>query len=362
MPIVEAAETILRREFAFHSVEESKDGRWYIIDGLRLMSVTTALKAIGKLGLVKKAASLAAEFAFLELPALVAASRKPPCGNTWSRCDHDGDPCERCACRRCQACVQRWVADRHEREWARRADEGIRVHDAAEWWSYHGEIKDHDDDIASYLNSFRMFVEDYGITPDDVLLAEALLIHRDIGAAGQTDGIIRLHAERSEKAAKDISRLTQVPWRKAQKLKLTADLLIDYKSRETTVDEDGEVHGTAKFYPDNALQIAGYRHFPVVRIKNSDHEERLQATDGGMVIQLRPDGYSTRLVVCDKFTYENGFLPALAMYRWITDYGAASVSSRSFVLPETVANRARKAAKEQAAAEQALTSASSPAA
>ncbi len=48
MPIVEGAEQIIRRELPFHSVEESDDGRWYIIDGQRLMSVTTALQALGK--------------------------------------------------------------------------------------------------------------------------------------------------------------------------------------------------------------------------------------------------------------------------------------------------------------------------
>jgi hypothetical protein len=40
--------------------------------------------------------------------------------------------------------VTKWIADRHLRETARRADEGTRVHDVAEWWSFHGEIKDHE--------------------------------------------------------------------------------------------------------------------------------------------------------------------------------------------------------------------------
>lgn len=344
MPIVEGAEAMIRRDLPFHSVEESDDGRWYIIDGQRLMSVTTAFNAIAKRGLVPWAGKLAAELAFLELPTLVAASRRRPCERTYNRCKHYLDEtCERCPCRECQACVQKWVADRHIRESARRADEGVRVHDVAEWWSYHGEVKDHDGDIAGYVKSFGLFVEEYGIEPDDVLLAEALLVNREIGAAGQTDGIIRIHAERTEKAAKDISRLTQVPWKRAQKLKLTADLIIDYKSRE---------NDDPQFYPENALQLSGYRHFPVVRVKNSDHEEPLPAVDGGMVIQLRPESYSARLVVCDRFTYENGFLPALRTYQWLSEFGAASISSHTFVLPETVAARARKAAKEQAAAEQ----------
>ncbi|MFI5934743.1 hypothetical protein [Actinoplanes sp. NPDC051494] len=347
--IGEGAEQMIRRDLPFHSVEESDDGRWYIIDGVRFMSVTTALNALDKRGLVPWAGGLAAELSFLELPTLVAASRKKPCERTWNRCKHDdNETCERCPCRVCRLCVQKWVGDRHKRETARRSDEGVRVHDVAEWWSYHGEIKDHDADIALYIKSFGQFVDDYGITPEDVLLAEAILVNREVGAAGQTDGIIRFHAERSEAAAKLISRILaargeRVSWRKAQKLKLTVDLIIDYKSREN--DE-------AKFYPENALQLAGYRHFPVIRVKNSDVEIPMLPVDGGLVIQLRPDGYSTRLVVCDRFTYEHGFLPALRTYQWVTEHGAAAVSSHTFVLPETLAARERQAAKDRAGAEQ----------
>lgn len=340
MPIVEGAEEMIRRDLPFHSVEESDDGRWYIIDGQRLMSVTTAFNAIAKRGLVPWAGRLAAELAFLDLPTLVAASRRKPCERSFNRCKHDpAETCERCPCRTCRACVQKWVGERHSRETARRSDEGVRVHDVAEWWAYHGEIKDHDGDIAGYVKSFGLFVEEYGVEPDDVLLAEAILVNREIGAAGQTDGIIRFRAERTEKAAKLISRLTQVRWKQAQKLKLTVDLIIDYKSRE---------NDDPQFYPENALQLAGYRHFPVVRVKNTDHEEPLQTVDGGLIIQLRPEGYAARPVVCDQHTYENGFLPALRLYQWLTEFGPASISSHTFVLPATVAARARKAAKEQA--------------
>lgn len=348
-PIVDGAEAMIRRDLPFHSVEESGDGRWYIIDGQRLMSVTTALNALGKRGLILWASGLTAEQAFADLPTLIDAARRPLCENTWSRCRHEGtDTCGRCPCRVCRLCTQRWLADRHERESGRRADEGTRVHDVAEWWSYHGEIKDHDADIAPYVKSFQEYVEDYGITPDDVLLAEALLVHREIGSAGQTDGVTRYHAERTEPAAKLVSRVfthsgLPVSWKQAAKQKLTVDLLGDYKTRED--DEP-------KFYPENALQLAGYRHFPVIRVKNSDEEEPMIPTDGGVIVQLRPNGYSVRPVVCDQGTYERGFLPALNLYRWLTEEGPAAISSRTFVLPETLANRARKAAKEQAAAPQ----------
>ncbi|WP_436651041.1 hypothetical protein [Actinoplanes sp. URMC 104] len=326
-------------------MEESGDGRWYIIDDQRLMSVTTALNAIAKRGLIPWAAMLTAEQAFADLPLLNSASRRKPCDNTWSRCRHEADEsCGKCPCRVCRRCVQKWLADRHQRESARRAEEGQRFHDVAEWWSYHGEIKPHDGDIAPYVTSFEEFIADYGLLPDDFLLAEALLVHRDIGAAGQTDGVVRVHAERTEKAAKLISRVlthagNPVTWKQAQKRKLTIDSLLDYKTREAD---------DPQFYPENALQLAGYRHFPVIRMKNSDVEVPMIRTDGGIIVQLRPEGYAVRPVVCNQGTYERGFLNALDLYRWLIEDGPAAISSRTFVLPETLAARARKAAKDQA--------------
>lgn len=338
-----SSDTATVRQLPFHSVEESDDGRWYLIGERRLMSVTTALNALGKRGLLPWAADLAARAAFADLPAVVAASRRKPCERTHSRCRHAWDEtCERCPCRECRACVAKWLADRHLAESSRRADEGQRFHDVAEWWSYHGEIKPHDEDIAPYVKAFETYIADYGLLPESMLMAEALLVHYDIGAAGTTDGITRYHAERTEKAAKLVSRVLQVPWRQAVKKRLTIDAIVDYKSREG--DEP-------QLYPEYALQLAGYRHFPTVRIKNTDREEPMPAVDGGLIVQLRPDGYTARPVVCDKDTYERGFIPALRLYEWLVGDGRAAVSSRTFVLPETVRARERKAAKEQAARE-----------
>lgn len=336
-----SSDTATVRRLPFHSVEESADGRWYLIGDRRLMSVTTALNALGKRGLLQWAADLTAEAAFAELPTVVASSRKRPCERTHNRCRHAWDEtCDSCPCRECRACVAKWLADRHIPETARRSDEGTRVHDVAEWWSYHGEIKDHDEDIAPYVKAFEAYVADYGLLPESVLMSEALLVNYDIGAAGTTDGVTRFHAERTEAAAKLVSRVTQAPWRQAVKKRLSVDLIVDYKTREKL---------DPKFYPENALQLAGYRHFPTVRVKNTDHEVPMPAVDGGLVVQLRPDGATPRLVRCDEDTYRRGFLHALGLYEWLAECGAASVSSRTFVLPETVRARERKAASDAAA-------------
>jgi hypothetical protein len=330
----------------FHGVEEIENSRFYLIDLLRLVSCTTVTGVIDKEALKRWAAKLAAEAAFAELPTIVVASRKRVCGNTNNRCSGNGghdwrERCDRCPCTECKACVAKWLADRHVAQTKRRADEGTRTHDVVEWWSYTGEIKPHDPDIAPYVAAFKAFVAEYGLTPDSFLLSEAIVVNREEGYAGTTDGIIRFHAARTEAAAKLISRITQVQWRRAVKQELTVDLVVDFKTKESP---------DPAFYPEQALQVTGYRHASRVRIKNTDTEEAMPATDGGAIVQLRPDGATLRLVVTDDKTYRRGFLGALSTCLWLIEDGPKSVSSHTFVLPETVAARDRKASREQAPA------------
>lgn len=327
----------------FHGVTEDGDRRFYLIGDIRLVSVTTVTGVVAKDALLRYAANQAVAEVFAELPAIVIASRIKPCGNTGHRCDHDPNArCSRCPCAECKACMARWLADRHLAHTARRADEGKRVHDVAEWWSYTGEIKPHDVDIAPYVKSFEAFVVEYGLTPESFLVSEALVVNRGAGYAGTTDGVIRFCAAASQAAAKLVSRVTGVPWKKAAKLGLTVDLVIDFKTRE----DEGP-----KFYPEQALQVTGYRHAPTVRIKNSDVEHPMLPTDGGIIVQLRPDGVTARLAVTTARTYRRGFLHALGLTKWLIEEGPAAVSSHSFVLPETIAARARKAAKASASSD-----------
>jgi hypothetical protein len=326
----------------FHGVEETDDRRYYLIGDHRLLSCTTVTGVIAKDALLAYAAHKAVAAVFEELPAIVIASRIKACGNTYSRCGHEPiERCERCACAECKACVARWLAERHIANTARRSDEGTRVHDVAEWWSYTGEIKPYDKDIAPYVKAFEAFVAEYGLTPDSWLVAEALVVNRGAGYAGTTDGIVRFDASATQAAAKLVSRVTHVPWKKAARLGLTVDLVIDFKTRE---DEK------PKFYPDQALQLTGYRHAPVIRFKNSDEEHPMLPTDGGLLIQLRPDGVTPRLAVTTERTFRRGFLYALGLTKWLIEEGPAAVSSHTFVLPETIAARKRKADKEAAAA------------
>lgn len=339
----------------FHGVEEVDGRRFYFIGDRKLLSCTTITGTIDKPALMRYAGKKAAEGAFAELPSVVIASRVKPCGNTGNRCQHEpAERCERCPCVECKACMTSWLADRHIENTARRSDEGTRVHDVIEWWALHGEYKPYDQDIAPYIKAFQAFTVEYGITPDSFVASEVLVVNYDAGYAGTCDGLLLIDASKTDAAAKLVSRLLSrvsgVTWKQAKRLGIKVLLVIDFKTREGEGPE---------FYPEQALQVTGYRHAPILRIKNTDAvdaEQPMPATDGGMLIQLRPDGFTPRLVVATEDTYRDGFLPALALTKWLIEYGAAAVSSRSFVLPETLKARQRKADREaaEAAADQAV--------
>lgn len=323
--------------------DETTGERWYYFEPYgRLMSVTTAFRSIAKAGLVVWSAQLAAAAAFEELPTVVSASRRKPCGNTYSQCrrrDHDWKTtCAKCPCEKCRACVEHWLADRHKAESARRADEGSRTHNVIEWWSYHGVVRDHDGDIVPYVQAFLAFVEEYGLTPDSFLMAEATVVNPADKYAGTTDGIIRFHAERSEAAAKLVARVLRARGeyshiktakalvRAVIRDKRHVDLIVDWKTKKAL--KDGQ---SPMFYPEQAMQVTGYLMAPIVHIKGTDQFVPMPDTDGGLIVQLRPDGVTPRLAVTDDVTY-GAFLHALPLSIWLAEYGSRAVGAYTFPL------------------------------
>lgn len=331
---------------AFHVTDENTGQRFYPIDGENYWSVSTAVGVIDKEALKSWAASLAAKFAFDELPTLLSASMAQPCGRTYYKCKHDWrDPHDsQCACRVCEVCVQKWLTERHKECASRRADEGKRTHAVIEWWALHGEWVGHDDDIAPYVRAAKTLVDQYGLQPADFLLTEAIVINRAHKYAGTTDGIIRFHARRSTAAAELVARalsrfdgnarydaagvqsIEPVTVEQAIDRDLHVDLVVDFKTQDKPVEKE-------KFYPPQALQLAGYRWAPVIRIKNTEVEAPMPDTHGAALIHLRPDGCTVRLTVADEATF-GAFLLALGLFKWLVESGTASVSTRSFPLPK----------------------------
>lgn len=319
-----------------HVTDEETGQRFYEIDGEKFWSVTTAIGVIGKDRLTFWSAGLAAGFAFDELPTILTSSRIRPCGRTYHRCQHDWRmphiPGE-CACRTCEACVRRQMTELHDVTKKRRADEGRRTHAVIEWWAEHdGEWIGFDADIAVYVAAFQAFCAEYGITPDDFLLTERVVINREHKYAGMTDGVLAIYADRTTAAAEVVARLLsktigeKIAATEAAEQHLSITVVIDFKTKDKATED-------VKFYPEGALQLSGYRFGQVCRLKNLDSEEPMPHTDGAMLIFLCLNGAVPRLTVADESTFE-GFLMALGLFRWLHEYGTASVSTRSFPLPK----------------------------
>jgi hypothetical protein len=321
----------------------NEDGaRFYDVDGEPYWSVTTALRAVAKEGLVRWAAGLAADAALAELPKLVGATRRRQCGNTFKRCEHDHRvTCAECPCGQCPACVRKWIANRHYYEVSRRAEEGARIHDVIEEWILsEGFLRPHDDDIARYITHFQAFLNDYGLEPGAWEMAEATVINRTHKYAGTSDGILLIEPTTDE-ARKLCARILQVPPSQARPIRV----MVDYKSREKEVTEGKP----AQLFAEMALQLTAYRRAEAARVKNTDIEMPMPTVDGAVVLQLRPDGYLFRPVVADEATFQ-AFLAALHLYRWQVASGTASVSSLSFRLPKEPKPEKKVAARKVAPA------------
>lgn len=313
----------------------SEDGsRYYPVDGQDYWSVTTALKIMsGGDGLLWWSATLAAEGAFEKLPQLVASRILKPCGNTHNRCKggkngHDWrETCERCPCKVCSPCLVQWMRSRHTTVRDERADEGKAAHNFIEHWvQTGGEHLPVPPEVMPYVRAFLTFVAAYGLRPDDWLFTECKVINHAERYAGTTDGGIRFHAGRSDRAAELVARVRGVTPRRAVLDEMSVDLLDDAKTK--TPLKDG---AKPKIYPEVALQLAAYRHAPTIEFKPTGERHPMPNLDGALVLQLYPDLAVPRLVRADELTYA-AFLCALNLYRWSVEAGGDAVAEDAFPL------------------------------
>lgn len=295
----------------------------------KFLRVSTALDLVGESdGLMRWATGLSADAAVDILPKLIRATRLPDCGRTHSRCrngstGHDFRVrCTSCPCDECTTCVRLWVANRHYYETSRRAEEGTRVHDVAEHWILTGgEIKPHDEDIAIYVKQWLTWAADHGLTPDSWEMSEATVVNRQYGYAGTLDGVLTIHADATPAAAELVAMTLGLPL--SQVAGRHVRVIADVKSREKE---------EAKLFVDMALQQAAYRNAETVRLRDG-REFPLPASDGAIIVQVRPDGYLCRPVSTDDATF-GAFLSALAFAKWHLQSATASVSSRTFKVPK----------------------------
>ena len=309
----------------------------------RFISCTTAMDFIESQGLsLYWRPGLAAKTAFEQLPRLVAAYRVKVCGRAYKKCDHDfRTTCADCPCGACRECLTKEMAYRHFTESRRRADEGSALHDWIKHWVLSGgQLRPTDDMLQPYVRSFLGFIAAMHLTPESFEMTEATVLNRAqrwgsfAGWGGTLDAQVRFDATAGGEALKV-----------CRKFGLIRPLVtLDWKSRE------GE---GAMFWPSNAKQLAAYHRGEVV-LMDDGTEVPLPRTDGGVVVQLRPDGWSWRRVDTGPDVYEE-FLRNCATATWEIERGPKVTQVKTFPdldipdLPKPARKTARKAAARPAA-------------
>lgn len=285
---------------------ELKTGAWYTIGDRRYLSVTAALDYVNAPALMIWSANLTAAYAVDNLPAMVAAMRVKPCGETKRE--------KRCGA--CLPCLQAKAARQH---WFKSEDakrRGSAVHDVIEFWAQRGEWPAYDESVEPYIASLRRLLDEYGLSHESWMMTEATVFHEEDEWAGTLDGLLRLKPV-TRPAAELCARMGRVDQH--------TDLLIDVKTRE------GE---GARFYNTQPLQLAGYRHAAQVYLPGG-RTVSMPKVHGGAVIQLRPDGATLRPVRCGPAEYET-FCSVLGLARWmLSEWGGDRATQvQAFPVPD----------------------------
>lgn len=301
-------------------------GGGVLVRPARYVSVTTALSVVAKPALVFWSANLAAGRAMSNLPKLIAAARREDCGRARARTEPLG-------CGTCSACVEHWVAIFHHGEKERRAREGSAVHDVLEWWiltgewvykprADWGEYAPTPDEMAPYIASLKAFIADYGLKPESFLASECTVFNHTLRYAGTLDTIVEVKPV-TRKAAELCARINHAI---GQPPDPPVRVLVDAKSRE------GE---KAQLYGEHPLQLAAYRFAETMlpKLAHANMETEMMATDGAVILQVRPDGYTFRPVVTDGNTVK-AFRAVLDLHAWYDEHGERDTQVQAFPKPD----------------------------
>jgi hypothetical protein len=292
-------------------------------------SVTTALSVKNKDGLKWWAGKVSAARAMDSIPVMLASQRVEECGNTGSKTTTP--------CGRCPACVQAMIANVHIGESSRRAIEGSAVHNALEQYITTGrrlnaaEVANLDqrlleqypgrliEALPPYLERLWEWIDDYAIVPEDFLASEMTVYSTRHRYAGTLDAILRL-VVRNMKSARMVARLLGRPVYTGD----SVAVVLDCKSRE------GE---KKQIYDDHPLQLTAYRHADLCMPSKVDRLlRRMIPTEGAVVFQPRPDGYTFEPVLSGPEELAT-FLHLLAAYQWTVERGPASIAVKTFPVP-----------------------------
>lgn len=239
-----------RPTHAFDDVES--DTRTYVHPrtGERFTSVTTALSAVEKAGLLPWYAKLATLAAVSNVAQLTAAAESGSidCGD------------DRCG--KCLTCLIARFRRAPERERDAAADRGVRFHHLAEIFALTGRIIPHADDIAPHVANFLDFVQVHQVEFD---AAEVTVLNREHGWGGTLDNIMTCG------------------WMPPKHRDLIGvPLLADYKTSNHIFAQSG-------------LQLAAYRHAECVLLEDgSEHQLPPAHPDVALSLQINAAGWWVR--------------------------------------------------------------------
>lgn len=243
-------------------------------------SVTTYLQAMPKPGLPYWAARETAAAAMDQAPRIVRSALIRPCGK--------GTADDRC--HECPPCVEYALRLTPEELRDSAGDRGTRVHKLAELYVATGEMGAHDDDIAPYVAQYLAWTE---LVKPTWEATEGTVINRRHGYAGTFDGIVRLG---------------NLPPK--YKALVGEPLVVDLKTAKGT-------------YPDNAMQLAAYRHGEAILLPDGT-EIPMPPTAGGIVVHLRPEFFQTHYVAAADEDLD-GFLTVKHLHDWLATRGKVAV-------------------------------------
>jgi len=322
--------------------QQGESGRFYTFPGLNggpeeaYWSVTTALQAYAKDGLKWWAAQLSSRRAMANLPMLIASQLLEPCGRTYARTEPR-------RCEKCPDCVQRWLELFHLGESTRRKHEGSALHDVFEYWIQHGDfpadtveaiavwaanqrpeyLNEHPDlakMLPEYIVKLQKWIKDYAVEPGDFLASEMTVFNDAYKYGGTLDTIWRI-VPRNRMAAKLVVR---VLGRTPSAPDDHAQVVVDLKTRE---GEDKQL------YDEHAMQLAAYRAARWCMPSKVDRLLRpMLPTNGAVVLQVRPDGYTCEPVRAGDKELK-AFLGVLEAFRWKVDHGSSSIAVKTFPVP-----------------------------
>lgn len=268
--------------------------------GDKLRSVTTILnQGVPKEALIFWAGNIVAASAMSTLPALVKASRDP----------------------RRAADAYDYLRRAHTRKKEERGDAGSAVHKLIEHHILGTPVPQDlldNEEVAPLLPHFHQCVEDWQITFE---ASEMVVANPDDGWAGTLDYLMRS------------------PFIDGGSLQMgdtkTGGEICAGDKRCLTVDKyrkgcDGVLHTIKGVYAESGLQMSAYRKAKVAWLRDGT-KVPMPETHGGVILQLRPEGYLLIPARCDDDVYAT-FLHAKQVAEWTSSL-SKNVVGDALVLP-----------------------------